>query len=208
MDRAEYWLLDTAVDTKYPLDWLVAEDIEIVFNRSGHGLTPNELLTLLTRLFAHGDLLAQLRIGPETFQPVEPTVEQITSALTGEFRMDYGLTVQGGARWEAYSAPDWSRYIDAGYFGDSLTGEVAAGTRRAAEQYLALEPFISSSSIVPNSVQWETLAPWQATYWKVLPEGHRATFRYVEDTTVRMHDPMRDEEWMRLLKWYTPYTPP
>ncbi|MFO1023515.1 MAG: hypothetical protein U0903_22890 [Planctomycetales bacterium] len=63
LTRAEYWLLETSVDSGTPLDWLCAEnyiafpdgwDIERQFNKPSHGLTRAELIHTLVEMFNHG----------------------------------------------------------------------------------------------------------------------------------------------------------
>lgn len=34
--------------------------------------------------------------------------------------------------------------------------------------------------VVPGSERWDAVRPWQATYWKELPAGHRVRFAFDE----------------------------
>ena len=59
MDAGEYWLLDSVVESRDSLAMLVSKDIETAFNKRSHGLTRDQLINVLDRLFLRGDLLAQ-----------------------------------------------------------------------------------------------------------------------------------------------------
>jgi hypothetical protein len=52
------------------------------------------------------------------------------------------------------------------------------------------------------------LRPWQATYWKELPVGHRLRFKseLVERTPEPKTDPKIWERFKEIHNWYTPYS--
>ena len=56
---------------------------------------------------------------------------------------------------------------------------------------------------MPETIVWTEVSPWQATYWKQLPHGHRVQFKHRE----RNDDEVRDL-WLTpngvysLQKWY------
>jgi hypothetical protein len=83
---------------------------------------------------------------------------------------DYGLTALVGAAWEERAQPDWSRLIDDSSDGHfrSVEGVIPERVRRCIEWR---EPHYE---LVGEPV-FERLRPFQATYWKALPEGFRAT---------------------------------
>src|SRR4026207_1307452 len=111
MDRDECWLLDSVVTGWCPLVWLAAKNGGEVLNKRDHGLNRDELISVLNRLFRRGDLLArrmEKSVEKEIFIPTETEIE---AALSRRLSCTYGLTLQGGARWEEVSQPHWERYI-------------------------------------------------------------------------------------------------
>ncbi len=178
MDRAEYWILDAAVEGMWALGTLKPDIVQMAFNRPGHGLSYDALIGLLDRLFQRGDLVAD-RVGRLNWEDSHlsvPTREEIVDllAVVGGPDVWYGLTAQGGARWEAVSAPDWERFSDCWWGDPDWWGAVSADHLRV-EQYLSSAKV--QSRIVPGSELWEVVTPWQATYWKTLPIGHKVSFR-------------------------------
>lgn len=190
-ERAIYWLLDAAAFGMTPLAWLTAENVCEVFNtRRGHELSFPALVDTLERLFLGGDLIAERGGESEHTSAFVPCRPDIVAALSDQVRLYYGLTGQGGARWEAFAKPVWSRYIDVGYWTDSTAGdidvgEIVAQDKHAVEQYLAalyahyVEP---TYTLHPESEHWDLVSPWDVTYWKTLPQGYRVRFTYNEET--------------------------
>jgi len=212
MNRNEYWLLNSAVEGWYPLVWLVCDNVEEVFNKRHHGLQRDELVSVLAELFRRGDLLAQ-RV--EKFIEKEiftPTRAEIEAALDDRVRCYYGLTSQGGAKWEEVSRPQWERYITAGVYADPQEGEVIGSDRQLVEKYDSLSDYVTDISVIAGSRRWDVLEPWQATYWKELPLGHRLRFKYevkelpINDPAYREKCKEVSEEFNEMKKWYTPYT--
>lgn len=171
MDEAEYWILDSVVEGRYRLSWLVAPNIGELYNRHGHGLTYSELLELLGRLFAEGDLLAW---PPDDSPPgcpgFRPTRDELERALTKQTMLYYGLTPKGGARWEACSAADWNRYVAApGSGAVPYELELIAGSRAFLEEYLLLDARAMPERAGLETMRvWDKVRPWHATGWKVL----------------------------------------
>lgn len=202
MDNGEYWLLDSVVEAWCPLVWLVSEDIEGAFNKRNHGLKRGELVTVLDRLFQRGDLLAK-QIESE-FVPAQADIEE---ALDGRRDCLYGLTSQGGVRWEEVSHPQWERYITACVYADPQDGEIVGSDRALVEKYDSLSHYAWDISVVADSRRWDVLQPWQATYWKTLPLGHRVRFSY--DWVQRPPEWKTNaaiSEWLKEINsWYTPY---
>ena len=208
MDKDEYWLLDSVVETRDSLKILVSEDIEVAFNKQGHGLNRDELISVLDRLFQRGDLFAERKEKSVSKGFFIPTQTEIEEAFDGRLRCFYGLTSQGGARWEEVSQPHWERYIVDYIYAEPQEGAIIGSDRDLVEQYDSLSQHDSDVSIVPGSKHWDVLRPWQATYWKELPVGHRLRFKYewVERPLVSKTDP-KISEWLRgIHNWYTPYT--
>ena len=208
MDASEYWLLDSVVESRDSLAMLVSKDIETAFNKRSHGLTRDQLINVLERLFLGGDLLAQRmeKSGPKEF--FIPTRTEIEEAFSGRVLCFYGLTSQGGARWEEVSQPHWERYICDSVYGEPREGEIIGSDRDLVEQCDSLSRHYSEISVVAGSKHWDVLRPWQATYWKELPVGHRLRFKYewVERTPEQKTDPKIWEWFKEIHNWYTPYS--
>jgi hypothetical protein len=134
VETARYWLLDSVVEFELPLDLLVSSVLEETLNRRGHGLPYEALIVALHELFEDGDLFAQHMSNflsrtraikePTTGKPIprkpigeqfSPTRLEIEVGLRGEIPINYGLTLQGGAKWEEISQPRWEQYLVAGY---------------------------------------------------------------------------------------------
>jgi hypothetical protein len=208
MNKDEYWLLDSVVESWVPLSWLVFENVGEVLNKRDHGLSRDELITVLNHLFQRGDLLARLReksVKKETFRPTRTEIEE---ALSGRLDCFYGLTSQGGARWEEVSNPQWERYLTAWVSADPNEGEIVGSDLRMVKKYDSLSDYHLGVAVVPGSKRWDVLRPWQATYWKQLPLGHRVRFSFY---AWQERPPGKDDrelyEWLKEVhNWYTPYT--
>ena len=209
MDKGEYWLLDSVIEARYPLMWLASEDIEGRFNKRNHGLKRDELVSVLKHLFWRGDLFAQSleKSGPK--DRFIPTQNEIEEALEGRLDCVYGLTLQGGARWEEVSRPHWERYVSAWVYADPQEGQIVGSDRGLVEKYDSMSHYVWDISVVPGSKRWDVLEPWQATYWKELPLGHRVrfSFQWVERLPDWKTEPAISEWLAEINNWYTPYTP-
>ena len=207
MDKDEYWLLDSVVESWCPLVWLVAKNVGELLNKRDHSLNRDELISVLNRLFRRGDLLAHPRgkfVEKEIFIPTEIEIE---AALSRRLDCFYGLTLQGGARWEEVSQPHWERYISDSVYAEPQEGEIIGSDRDLVEQYDSLSDYDSGISVVPGSKRWDVLRPWQATYWKELPVGHRLRFKYeCVERPPEPTDPKVREWFNEIHNWYTPYT--
>ena len=64
MNKIEYWFLDAAVRLKLPFHWLSASNVDELLNRPHHQHSGPELLTVLERLFARGDLFLDFEGDP------------------------------------------------------------------------------------------------------------------------------------------------
>jgi hypothetical protein len=124
-----YWLLDTVVHHREPIDTLWPDDpddpdyFRVVFNRESHGLDVDDLVDTLNALFQKGWLSASFVRDPDTLRDDSfvPSYPQVRDALAGAVctlrpngessRLWYGLSEQGGRQWEAFAQPDWDRRI-------------------------------------------------------------------------------------------------
>ena len=206
MNKDEYWLMDSVVEGWCPLVWLVAENVGEILNRRDHGLNRDELMSVLNRLFRQGDLLAQPMRQSSEKEVFIPTESEIEAAFSHRLNCCYGLTLQGGARWEAVSQPRWERYVYNTVYFEPQKGEIIASDRDLVEQFDSLTQHDSDTAIVPGSRRWDVLRPWQATYWKELPVGHRLSFTY--EWVVRSTEPSDPEirdSLEKIQNWYTPF---
>jgi hypothetical protein len=135
-----------------------------------------------------------------------PTQAEIEDAFDGRLNCFYGLTLQGGTRWEEVSQPRWERYISASVYAEPREGNIIGSDRDLVEQYDSLSQHAFEISVIPGSKRWDVLRPWQATYWKELPVGHRLSFKY--EWVPRPPEPPdpKISEWFKAIhNWYTPY---
>lgn len=177
MDKAKYWFLNLVVDLYWPLGLMESENLEIHVNGPGHGLNHSDLVATLYQMFQEGSLVALRESREEPREEFTPTRQEIERALEGKDDVYFGVTAFGGARWELESQPNWNRYIYTSISIDPNEGELICADRSLAEAFLSTQPWWPE---VEGSKSWEVLTPWQATYWKNLPEGHRVTFLHEE----------------------------
>jgi hypothetical protein len=201
LTRGEYWILNAVVEARCPLCWLGGPRPSATFNTiSGHGLSRGELVETLDELSARGWLSADRchrnedRTESHT-TPFAPDRESIDAVLdepsldrTVRSCVYYGLTAEGGAVWEAFASPDWSRYLDT--LGGSCAEDdqsVCGLARWRIEHYLTLladEGYF----IDPASMGWSDRVPWEATYWKTFPVGLEAKYRVLSEPTADERD--------------------
>jgi len=199
MDEAEFWLLDVVVTGRVHLDWLLWEELEVALNRPGHGLDPDALLNLVDRLFRGGFIDAY---GPRCSDDREDLGRslhrsEIEAALHGCGPvMSYGMTSRGGARWEALAKPDWSRFLDESAGLDPDEVEVAGLDRDRVASHIRQHTLFP---VAPDSERWETLVPWEATYWKTMPRGYRVTVGWQLDAPTKATD---WDDYKRWIHWY------
>lgn len=178
----ELWLLETAVHAWIPLRFLVHPEIDQLFNKPGHHLDLQELADALERLRARGDVVLRT----DSRGPHVPSRDQLFAALVyAKGRrppngLHYGLTRQGGERWEQAAGADWSRYVrDSLSFAaedDDVVGprcEITGMDRARVEAALAA----SRRDVLPGTLTWDRLEPWPVTPWKTLPGAYRVRFR-------------------------------
>jgi hypothetical protein len=185
--RGEYWLLETVVEVATPITWLDSEHIEELLNKKGHGMSRSLLVNTMHKLFLEGLIIAHR--GDDWNERYILGPEQIDAALGERHALNeiqkrqyYGLTEKGGEYWEAFASPNWNHYIDCGFElpeddnENIWAGEIICMTKTYLENYFESLNYYQYD-IETNTVQWDFLEPWKATYWKELPTGHRVRFR-------------------------------
>jgi len=199
MDEAEFWLLDVVVTGRVHLDWLLWEELDVALNRPGHGLDPDALLDLVDRLFRGGFIDAY---GPRRSDDREDFGRSLHRSETEAALhgcgpgFSYGMTLRGGARWEAVAKPDWSRFLDESAGLDPDEVEVEGPDRDRVASHLRRHTLWA---VVPDSERWETLIPWQATYWKTIPHGYRVTAGWQQEAPTKAPD---WDDYKRWIQWY------
>ncbi len=204
--RGEYWVLETVVESLMPLSLLVAENLEELLNKTGHGLAQPALLEALDRLFSTG--LLQACQGWESEHFFVPTREQIQDALQEKGHQNltyYGLTAEGGKQWEAFARPRWENFLHVSYERLSPTrqrGEFICANQRRLERYFQGIHYLKQQCD-PATVVREELRPWQATYWKQLPLGYCICFECEEVGSFEWDDIPLTYYWLHDDNWYS-----
>jgi hypothetical protein len=115
MSKAEWWILESVIDIKRPVDWFATNDpveFSASFNSSSAGLAIPELRAAFVRLALDGALctcqLTREAIDRGTNGDVLTLTQvEIEAALVTPGPRWYELTPYGGQLWEAHAAPDW-----------------------------------------------------------------------------------------------------
>ena len=173
---ARLWLLDTAAEDSVPVDWLTAPNLGEALNRKPHGHSPQSLARTMAQMVRDGEIvLSRFRLdAPPQWGPMAEA--DVRSIVIKRRNYSYRLTERGGAEWEAWARPQWSRY-NRNCSRDNFN-VIGAATARVAEQLLELEEYLHDDrAIVSNSIRRKVYRNWRATYWKILPEGHVIAFR-------------------------------
>lgn len=215
-DQAEYWFLDAAIYKEIPVSVFRPdyEHLEELLNRRHHELAYYQVLETLYRLYQRGEILfnslqneaMQCDWKAYVYHAIPVTLQDLEAALFGEIHLDYMLTVQGGARWEALVQPNWDRYFESSEVQSDLTGWVCGGNKEIIKQYLVLAYY--AQPVIEASKVWTELTPWQATYWKTQPHGYRVDFCITE---VGYWEEQKDtplwvnRQLVNLRDWYTSY---
>lgn len=175
--RGERWLLETAVSLRMPLGFLVHPELELLLNGPPPGLSREELLGALERLIAQGFVRAWTEARGEFI----PTRAELSSGLGEPGRRSsptcYCVTSEGGAAWESLASPNWSRLIDVSIDlqSDDVFETIAiCADERWLQRYITT--ITSENDVEPTSIVFDQVAPWDATYWRQLPLGHRCRF--------------------------------
>jgi hypothetical protein len=187
LTRGEYWLLETVVELGVDLSALTKPHLGESLNKQPHGLSRDQLLADLSRLFAEKLIVAKTADD----RPFTPTPGQIVEALdrTSDDMMRgtwYFLTPKGGAVWEAFAHPEWTRYVE---IYPSSDDNCLTEFRCLSLPYLqcffhAMElqgPGTGPDTKKQLVLEWDQLEPWDATYWKRFPRAHRLRAWVPED---------------------------
>ena len=211
--RGEYWILETVVKYQLRVCDLIYRDLELLLNKREHGLTRKSLIETFHRLLSSGLIYAKNKTTGfiSTYQQIELALDEPKSKdfhpLDLEKITCYGLTQEGGTQWEAFAAPNWQKYI-AGGWGYQFSDEDEYGWELICADKAWLESYIEAlcyhdhdyKEVISESVAWDYVTPWQATYWKQLDGGHRIRFQDQAKTELDFIQPPSLESFYR--GWY------
>jgi len=171
--KVEYLILEFAVICNYYGLRNVA---------SSKCLSHAETALAANSLFQRGDIKATVfadECDTDGNSNVILTMAGIQDHLDEKFNACYYLTPQGGARWEAMAHPDWNKFFIVNFLGQFPYEEGFLGTQREIiEQLLALERLLFLYEHIPGTEKWNVLEPWEATYWKTLPQGYHVSCEF------------------------------
>ena len=181
MDRHERWILEAAVEVRLSLCDLTGPRVPERLNRPHHGLDAAGVAEVLRVLLRKGFITLFRGAEEELTEGRDALVwlaehgddERPNAPVRGT---TYGLTASGGAAWETVARPDWSRYIDGRYGSDPFDAEVICPDPVRLDEYVFSK--FQECRPIRESLRRDRLEPWAATYWKVLPLGHRVRFAY------------------------------
>lgn len=220
MKKEEYWLLDAAIETGIRIRLFHPDnpELEDALNRGHHGLAVPDLVQTLHHLFQRGDIVAfnDRTLYPHTdyFIPTSSDIER--TLIEKRPDLHYRLTAQGGTRWEIATQADWQRFSNtsASYHGEHQHVVIEAGNMSILEKLFSIHSSIYyDREILQETVLWEEVEHWQATYWKTLPIGYRVEFCTIPRTTIpasqhlqfaQQHERLM-QQWSMYTKWYTNY---
>lgn len=198
--RGEYWLLAAVAELALPICWLDWTDLEEALNKTGHGMSRSLLIETMRKFFKKGFIIAN-RFGnwDEYFELLPEQIETALNEKQDKKEHYYRLTEKGGMYWEAFARPNWDFYISAGYElpddNDIWVGELICANKNHLETYIQSLRY-HEYDIVEDTIQWDALNPWNATYWKELPIGHRIRFKCSEKEEDKTLDiPRLDQLW-------------
>jgi hypothetical protein len=192
LSRGEFWILCVALNAGEGFEALAADEEHIAgyWNLEPHGMNLEHLVDTLCEMFEKKWLQLCLdrpdSIG-SFFIPDRDYVHNVFYGSQEDQANDCGhyfyLTPEGGRVWEAFTTPWWAKCYDVAHFTYDEHHErlqVTAGSEETLQEYLKLFP-LDGSQIVESTLKFEIAIPWQAKYWKQLPQGYRATFDAIID---------------------------
>jgi hypothetical protein len=192
LSRGEFWILGIALNGGEGLASLAGSDEHIsgYWNREPHGMNLDELVETLCGMFEKKWLKINVNEpGPirSFFIPDRDFVHDFFYGKLDELPdgggIYFSLTHEGGRVWEEFAAPKWDRCIEAWHRDideHHQIIEVTAGSEYVLQKYLEYFP-LDGSQIVQSSLKFQIIVPWQAKYWKEVPQGYRAIFHAIVD---------------------------
>ena len=186
--RGEYWLLENVVEDEFAIGALIKREPVFFGKKEWHGLTRTSLVESLYQLLASGLIYAKNEVDGfiSTSEEIERALNEPKSRGYPPFDTkkptSYGLTEEGGAQWEAFATPDWQAYLKDGFHwpdgGECAMWEVICADKKNLRSYYRSFCFHRQIEVSLESMEWDYVAPWQATYWKQLEGAYRLRFYY------------------------------
>lgn len=175
MEYGEFWILESALTACVPFRFVYGprKFLESQWNKPWHALRLPLLLDTFERLLLSCEIEVLNEKGDVVLLSRTELGEAIATADCGPNAKAYGLTSEGGTRWELFAEPDWSRYHARVWNdddGDHL--EVVAASPKVAERAFQYEVRCHGLRVIPETIERRTLHPWCATYWKTIQFGY------------------------------------
>ena len=126
----------------------------------------------------------------------------------------YELTALGGEAWEEFAEVDWNKFVKNPLSlrkipeNDVWSAGLMGQDKDFLQEYLNSLAF-HKYAVIESTIKWDTVEPWQATYWKQLPLGHRVQFDFIDrdlsqklifskdEIHFKNSKPIKDPEWYR-----------
>lgn len=205
MESHEYWLLDSVIVSPFPLGLLALtpEDIGEALNRPAHGMDGETLVQTLLKLWHDGYLVMFDGVYLNKTRWLWPPDQALLqAALMREVDIYYAVTERGGRIWEKLSSPQWHQFTRINGAGAI---RIQGGDRYIVEELLTIQQCLGRD-LVPETIEWATIQPWRATYWKTLLQGYCVQFRFDATSRQRTHNLESlkcCQRWYELEQWYT-----
>lgn len=185
IEKADFALLNAVSEDEWAA-YLLAGDAstETIMNKPSHGLSPDELSLHFFNLWSAGLIECSAassgnQVTPDLQRARDQFVRTENWPPSDDLCLVYRLSQSGGDTWEQFAHPDWNKYLVSSA-GDQNPHEwTLTGTNRDLVQHWRdLGSNFDAGFPFPlaGTERWELLQPWQATYWKTLPIGHRLKF--------------------------------
>ncbi|GAB4213519.1 MAG: hypothetical protein OHK0012_09780 [Synechococcales cyanobacterium] len=182
ISKYELIILDIVVLGGFPVNLLVSPNLQEIANKKiGLELSGSQLIQILEKMVNNGDIVFVYFIEDCRENFFIPSVDQIRDALyqissPPQLSVHYILTQQGGEKWENYVKPNWDLYIYSSRLNHKMT--FRATSKRIIDERIHYLLYLDHCVIDINSLAWNEIKPWDATYWKTLPRGMEAVFNY------------------------------
>ncbi len=111
LPELEFFILSIVFEHYHRLSIFESPDLGRAVSRHPPEFTRNELIDTLSDLFCCGDLTARCNREGSQSRPFVPTRDEIDAGLCGALDIAYGLTRQGGARWEKMRGSIWKFHL-------------------------------------------------------------------------------------------------
>ena len=209
LSRGEYWILESVTALKYPLHILFGPNLEQWMNKRGHGLPKDEIIDTLLSMLDEDMIILKRRGEVVNFSSKDDMLHYLDATYDMSNYADwvyYELSSKGGAVWEQFASPEWDRFIHSDYVEynpDHIKIKqkivLTCGNKGWLEHYFRSLQY-HEYEVLAESIKQSTVEPWQATYWKTLPKGHRIEFTAENKHTHEGRPPV-GMEWFDNL-WY------